>query len=49
MEPLTITTLVVTILGLVLGLFQSIRSNHFKSDCCNLCTVENDYQGKTSD
>lgn len=46
MDPVSITTLVVTICGLVLGVFQSIRSNHFQSECFGCCKMSDEYKGK---
>ena len=46
-DIIAISTLVVAISGIVLNLWQSIKSNHFKSTCCgDCCTVDNDYRGK---
>lgn len=47
MEPIMITTLVVTVLGLLINLFQSIKENHFESECFNCCKITNDLKNKT--
>lgn len=46
MDPITITTLVITCCGLFLNIFQSIKENHFESECFNCCRISNDYKGK---
>ncbi len=47
MDVVAITTLVVTSLGLLLGFFQSIKSNHFQSSCCDgFFTMDNQFIGK---
>jgi hypothetical protein len=37
MEPAIYTTLAVTALNLLATIFQSMKENHFSSDCCFGC------------
>jgi hypothetical protein len=46
MDPITLTTLIVTACGLFLSIFQSIKENHFESECFKCCKITNDYKGK---
>lgn len=52
MDPISITTLVVTACGLLLGIFQSVRMNHFESECFgkdSCFSVKNHFEGKNKD
>lgn len=51
MDPISIIsiiTLVVTSFGLLLSLFQSVKENHFESECMGCCKITEDYKGKTT-
>lgn len=41
-----ITLVVGQIMSFFLAIFQSIQSNHFKSECFKCCAFENDYTGR---
>ncbi len=42
MDALQIAQTVLLVGNLLLGIFQSIKSNHFSSACCGDCWVVND-------
>ena len=49
MDPITITTLVITICGLALNIIQSVKMNHFQSECWgndSCFSVTNHFEGK---
>jgi len=49
MEQAVYVTLGLAVLNLVGIIFQSVRENHFTSDCCcGICSVGNSYLGKDS-
>ena len=48
MDPITVSILITVSLHLALGIFQSVKSNHFHSECLDCLVIDNKYEGKDS-